>query len=195
MDELMEMRQQLASMKESFDKLQIANDGLRKKVMSSKVRFLNRTVMWEIIGLPIAFMIILANCAFYDATPWVAWSFLIIGAIDVACDIRTVRIPVRDLNELPLIELRNKILRQKRMRRIQTVIGLVLVVAWMTWAYAEWFKPMNYITSIKSGDPAAWSMIIALTLLLTVAILIALWLLRKIDRANDSLLADLADPI
>ena len=58
--------------------------------------------MWaEIIALPFVVLIILANCSFYHSTPWVAWVFLIMAAVDIVFDIKNVRIASRDINELP----------------------------------------------------------------------------------------------
>ncbi len=191
MEELMEMRHQLAAMKESLDKSQIVNNKLLKKVMSGKASFLNRIVIWEIIGLPFIVLILLANCVFYNATTCVAWVVLIFGAIDIAFDFKTLRIPVKDVNEMSLIELRKKIIRQKHLRNIQTIIGISLCVPWALWAYVEWFKPMNYIEEIINGDPTVWTIIILLALLLAVAILFTLWLLKKINKTSDSIVAEI----
>lgn len=194
MDELMEMRRQLAAVKEALDREQIANRQLLKRVMSSKASMLNRVVLWELIALPFIVVILLANCAFYDATTWVAWVFMIMAGIDIALDFKTLRVPVRDVNEMPTLELRRKLLRQRKQRNVQTIVMLILVVPWVFWAYVEWFKPMDYIGAIKSGDPGVWSIIAMLGLLLAVGILFALWLLRKINRVSDSMVAELNEP-
>lgn len=194
MDELMEMRRQLAVVKEALDREQIANRQLLKKVMSSKASMLNRVVLWEMIALPFIVLIILSNCAFYDATTWVAWVFMIMAGIDIALDFKTLRVPVRDVNEMPTLELRRKLLRQKHRRNVQTVVMLCLCVLWVCWAYVEWFKPKDYIEAIKNGDPAVWSIIVMLGLLLVAGILFALWLLRRINRVSDSMVAELTEP-
>lgn len=193
MDELTEMRQQLAAMKESLDRTQLANRALLRKVMKNKASFPNGVVWAEIIALPFVVLIILANCSFYHSTPWVAWVFLIMAAVDIAFDIKNVRIAPRDINELPMLVLRQKLLRQKYRRRIQTVIGLALCLIWTVWAFAEWFKPFDYIEAIKSGDPWVWFVIVLLAVLMIFATMFALWLLRKIDRTADSILAELPE--
>lgn len=193
MDELTEMRQQLAAMKESLDRTQLANRALLRKVMKNKASFPNGVVWAEIIALPFVVLIILANCSFYHSTPWVAWAFLIMAAVDIAFDIKNVRIAPRDINELPMLVLRQKLLRQKYRRRIQTVIGLALCLIWTVWAFVEWFKPFDYVEAIKSGDAWVWFVIVLLAVLMIFATMFALWLLRKIDRTADSILAELPE--
>lgn len=193
MDELTEMRQQLAAMKESLDRTQLANRALLRKVMKNKASFPNGVVWAEIIALPFVVLIILANCSFYHSTPWVAWAFLIMAAVDIAFDIKNVRIAPRDINELPMLMLRQKLLRQKYRRRIQTVIGLVLCLIWTVWAFVEWFKPFDYVEAIKSGDAWVWFVIVLLAVLMIFATMFALWLLRKIDRTADSILAEMGE--
>lgn len=191
MDELMEMRRQLAALKESLDKSQIVNNRLLKELMTRKASFLNRVVMWEMIALPFVMLIMIANCVFYNATLWIAWCFLIIAVIDIAFDVKTIRIPPKDLNELPLIELRRKILRQKHLRKIQTIIAASVCLLWVIWAYVEWFKPMNYIEAIKSGEPVAWIIIAALALLLVVAIIVVVVIAKELDKVSDSMIAEI----
>ena len=193
MDELSEMRQQLAAMKESLDRTQLANRALLRKVMKNKASFPNGVVWAEIIALPFVVLIILANCSFYHSTPWVAWAFLIMAAVDIAFDIKNVRIAPRDINELPMLVLRQKLLRQKYRRRIQTVIGLALCLIWTVWAFVEWFKPFDYVEAIKSGDAWVWFVIVLLAVLMIFATMFALWLLRKIDRTADSILAEMGE--
>lgn len=193
MDELTEMRQQLAAMKESLDRTQLANRALLRKVMKNKASFPNGVVWAEIIALPFVVLIILSNCSFYHSTPWVAWVFLIMAAVDIAFDIKNVRIAPRDINELPMLVLRQKLLRQKYRRRIQTVIGLVLCMIWTVWAFVEWFKPFDYVEAIKSGYAWVWFVIVLLAVLMIFATMFALWLLRKIDRTADSILAELPE--
>ncbi len=130
MDELTDLRLQMDSLKKSLEKSQIINEELVRSVTRAKSSWINKLVIWEIIFTPILTLIIVADCYLVHVSIW----FGIIAGVgmlaDSLIDLKTTRLSRKDIVNLDLRSLRNKLIRQKRMRYKQFLIALPLSLIW-----------------------------------------------------------------
>lgn len=189
MDELTEMRRQMAAMKENLDKSQIVSKKLLLKVMKGKATTLNRVVFWECVALPPLFLVILGFCYIFDSTYWVAWIFLLLASADTLADFKTIRIGSRKMSEYTLMELKQFIIKQKKLRRVQSAVSSVMVILWLMWAYYEWFHLGNLQDLNESAFKWIFTFIVGASVI--VAIIIVIVIMKKLDNINDQMVADI----
>ena len=116
MEELEIMGRQLEAMKQSLDTQQIINKKLLCKLIRKRSSWLNSFVISEIIALPLVALIFVSYCSLKGISQWYTLSFILFAAIDTAIDWRTVRIPGRMFGTASILELKRRIIRQKKER-------------------------------------------------------------------------------
>lgn len=183
------LRQQMAAMKQSLDKSQIVSKKLMMKVMKGKATVLNRIVFWECVALPFVFLMILGICHFFGSSYWVAWCFLLLAVTDTLADFKTIRIGAAKINGYTLVELKQFIIRQKKLRRVQTIISTVAVIFWLIWAYYEWFHLATLFNLNNKYLDMTLSIIGGISVV--VAIVVVIVIMKKIDNINDEMVADI----
>lgn len=188
MDELDEMRRQMAAMKQSLDRSQIVSKKLMR-IMKGKATTLNCIVFWECVALPFVFLMILGCCEFFGSSYWVAWCFLLLASADTLADFKTIRIGARKMSEYTLVELKQFIIRQKKLRRVQTVISSVAVILWLIWAYYEWFRLGNLFNFNDEAFDLAFSIVVGVSVI--VAVIVVIVIMKKLDNINDEMVADI----
>lgn len=193
MDELEIMRRQLDEMKLQLDSQHIINQNLMRRVMRGKASWLNIFVTGEIIMLPFIYIIFAGVSALYGISQWIAFSFLVLAAADTAVDWRTVRIPQHMFSSASLLDFRKFLLKQKRIRNIQTCISAPLTVLWLIVFFSAIVAKTdvtvcgNIIEASKAGGIAG-GVIGGIA-----GIIFVIIILRKIQRTNDALLRDIQD--
>lgn len=197
MDELEIMRQQMAAMKRQLDTQHIINQDLMRKVMRSKASWLNRLVKYEFIALPFIYLLFVAICYFYSISQWYAFVILIGTAIDATFDIRTVRIPPQLFSSSTLLGLKKFLIRQKKERFFQTVIGGGFCVIYLfMFGYAMITASPLETSGIIDNDlwqGAKTGGIIGGVIGMVVALIGVITLFRKMQSTNDQLLRDIND--
>ncbi len=131
MDELDILKEEMAALKLSLDKEQIVNDKLMRTVMRQKVSWMNTFVKLEFIAIPFTYLIFAVACAFFHVSQWYALSFLIIGVLDAATDLRTFRISPKIFSTYSMMEVRALLIKQKKERFIHMCISLPLALIWL----------------------------------------------------------------
>lgn len=189
MDDFNEMRQQLASMKQSLDKYRIVNEKLLIKVMRQRSSWLNNYVAGEIIATPFIVFIMWGICELSQITPWVWISVSVAIAASVIVDFYTMKIRVNNIWRDNLMEFRSRLLQQKRLRRIQLIVELPLMMLWSIWFYAEYFR--IELSGLTDGNAIAWFWVGFCILSIAFSAFIVLWIFRKAQRTNDSLIAEI----
>lgn len=195
MEELEIMRRELAELKRRLDTQQIVNKGLLSKLMRRKASWLNRLVVIEMASLPFIYLVFAVTCYAAGISQWYASLYLIFGAIDVLVDCRTVRIPPRMFSEASLIGLRKFLIRQKRERFIQTVISTPLAVAWVVAFAISLFSnvDMNLTDDSTLHHASLVGGICGGAIGAVLGVVAVIILYRKIERTNDSIIADIHD--
>lgn len=184
-DELKEMRLQLETLKRSLKSVEVANKRLIHKVINQKASSLNKVVWVECLTYPFIIMVLIGFCVATESSLWIAWSFAIVGAVDVILDFYNIRLSPNTLASESLILIREKIQKQKKHRKIQNAIMLPLSILWVGWLYVEFVKTFQFTGSARL---ILW---IILGLILLGTLLIVFWLIRKIDGTSDSILNEI----
>ena len=155
MDELQEMREQMAALKEKLNKQEVVNDRLIRDVLSQKMKVINKNG-W-ISGICGLFVITFGNFMFYQMG--LSTYFLIGTTIMMLFCIATTWISHRWINSSEIVN--GDLLRvAKQAQRLQRVyknwkyIALPMILVWATWLgleYAAEVKDTAMVISMMSG--------------------------------------------
>lgn len=188
MDELEQLRLEMDTLKRNLDKQQIINKDLMRNVMRQRASWLNNLVIGEIVLLPILFILVMGMCIGMHISVWYAIALLVIGAIDTAFDWRTFRISPRLMSTSTIMQLRRILIKQKKQRLWQTVIGTVLAIIWLilfaSAAFgAEGLEADDHLINIGGAIGGVIGGIFG-----GIAVV---WIYKKAQKTNDDILSDL----
>lgn len=189
MNQLEEMRSQMAAMKSKLDTQQIVNKELMRKIMSNKASWLNLLVKAELFALPLIFIILAGICILFDISQWYSISFLILGGIDTGLDLKTVRIPGSLFGSTSIIELKRFLVRQKKERFIQTTIMSVISIIWLIMFILSITKS-SFVSSNKINLIETYGLIGGS---IGISLIVIVILYQKMQRTNDHILADIEE--
>lgn len=137
MNELEQMREQMASFKSRLDKQQIVNEQLVRNSMGSRLSWIKNYIWFEIIIVPIL-LIIMAVFHAGNGLSWWLYGFLATGLIaDVIGDYIINRIPKSQLLSGDLIETSQRLVKMKKQRSMWFIAGLIFVTIWLVWFILE----------------------------------------------------------
>lgn len=187
MDELENLRQEMSALKQNLDRQQIINKNMLRNVMKHRASWLNTLVNVEIIMLPLIFLLFVAFGAIFGISMWYAVIFLILAAVDTAFDWRTMRISPRLLGTASMIEIRRKLLRQKKERLWQTCISAPLAIIWLYF----YFKAIMIANDVIDDVVLNFSISVGGVIGLAAAIVVIIVIYRKAQGTNDSILSDM----
>lgn len=191
MEELEIMRRQLAEMKACLDTQKIVNDSLMRKIMKGDASWLNKFVLLEIISLPLVYLIFASFSAWAGISQWYALSFLVIAIIDSSLDWKTVRISPTLLATSSLIDLRRRLIRQKRERFIQMCVMLPLAVIWIVAFFVAIYSSgargnLEGVERCVTEGGLVGGLIGGL-----IGVILVVIIYRRMQKTNDTLLEDL----
>ena len=151
MDELQEMREQLAALKEKLNKQEMVNDRLIRDILIKKKKNVDKNI-W-IVGICGLFTVTIGNWTFSDlgVSTW----FLIGTTVLMLAGFLLTIIPHNWVKKAD-IQSGNLLVAAKQARRLRKlykdweVIGIVLAVIWLAWLFVEFSavienKQMLYI--------------------------------------------------
>lgn len=193
MEDLEIMRQQLLTLKQRLDTQKIINKDLMRTVMHNKASWLNRLVNIEIISIPIIYCIVAGASYAEGISLWYANILLIMTVIDVVLDWYLVRISPDKFSRLSILELKKFLLKQKKLRLIQTIAMAPLAGIWLV-AFLRAFISKLDIFPYTSAEipafikPGLWIVIIAAVV---ASIIVVCVLFNKMQRINDALIKDI----
>ncbi len=136
--ELDEMRGQMQDLKRTIESQKLINQQLMRQVMASKAVFIRHYSIFELyVMLPSIYLLFLL-VKFQMETSWL---FYIVTeamcTVSICVDVYINRINEKDYVSMPLLELMTALIRRRKNRRIQTMVGLPLAVLWMVWYVVE----------------------------------------------------------
>ncbi len=185
MDELNILKEEMAALKRSLDKEQIINDKLMRTVMKQRVSWLNTFVKLELISLPFIYLFFAGACVIFKISQWYALTFLIFAAIDAIMDLRTFRISPKIFSTCSMMEVRKRLIKQKKERFIQTCISAPLAIIWlMLFAMAVFSKPQ---------DPAGYAGMVGGIIGGIIGGIVVIILYRKAQKTNDTIIYEIQD--
>lgn len=193
MEELEMMRIQLDALKQQLDTQQIINKDLLRKIMRRKASWLNKFVNLETISLPFIYLLLVSICAVYGISQWYAFIYLIFGAIDTAFDWRAVRIPPSMFGTASILDLKRLLLKQKKIRFVQTCIGVPIGIIWMICFFAQVLTNSIMTLPAEISSEVKLSGTIITLGATAVGVIIIIILYRMMQHTNDDLLRDIHD--
>lgn len=188
MDELEKLRVEMDALKRNLDKQQIVNKDLMRTVMKQRASWLNNLVIGEIVLLPVLFIMFMAMCVGLHVSVWFAVAMLVIGGIDTAFDWRTLRISPRLISTSSIMQLRRTLVKQKKQRFWQTVIGTVLSIIWLILfasaaLHADGLAEEDHLINFGGAIGGVFGGIFG-----GIAVV---WIYKKAQKTNDDILSDL----
>lgn len=188
MDELEKLRVEMDALKRNLDKQQIVNKDLMRTVMKQRASWLNNLVIGEIVLLPVLFIMFMAMCVGMHVSVWFAVALLVIGGIDTAFDWRTLRISPRLISTSSIMQLRRILVKQKKQRFWQTVIGTVLAIIWLILfasaaLHADGLAEDDHLINFGGAIAGVFGGILG-----GIAVV---WIYKKAQKTNDDILSDL----
>ncbi len=191
MDEITELRQQMAEMKRSLDKYNIVNQNLIKTVMKKRTQGLNWIVNAEFILLPFISLFYLGLCAALDMSMWFAITCSVACLVSALVDIKTMKVSKNLINRLTLKELRIYLLKQKRSRKLQLAIEMPLMIVWLIWFLIAFFDNKKMFGDLVDSEIFMWIKIgiIAVTFIITLVVIMVLF--SKSQKINDAIINDI----
>lgn len=137
-DELDLMRQQMHELKQVINEQNIINEQLLRQVMASKSAWIRRFSRLEIFfALPyiiLAFLLL----KYYVGISWLFYgATVVMVTISIGFDVYINRIDAGDYADMPLLDLMEALVRRRRHRRLQLLIGLPVAALWLIWCIYE----------------------------------------------------------
>lgn len=189
--ELESLKEEMATLKRDLDNEQIVNARLLRTIMCRRSSWIGNFVKFESLLIIPVYLIFVGMCCAFHMSQWYALAFLILGAIDNIVDYRTYIIPKTLLSTCSMLEIRRRLIRQKKERFIQLCISLPLCLVWIV----AFFYGMQ--SSFAGGDVD--KMILNEGSLIggavggVIGLAVVLLLHRKAQKTNDRILHDIEE--
>lgn len=190
MDELKELRDQMADMRRSLDNYSIINDRLMQTVMRERSKGLNWYVNAEIISIPFISLMFFGIFLSLHMSIWIPITVTVGCIVSTLFDLKTMKISKKKINSLSLRDLRAFLIRQKRMRTVQLAIELPLVIAMVTWFMLAYLENEVMFGNSASEGPAVWKYVTVAIMLAIVCVLVMV-IYRKSQNVNDRMIEDI----
>ena len=156
MDELQEMREQLAALKEKMNTQEVLNDRLIRDILIQKKKSVDKNI-W-VVGAAGLFTITIGNLAF---SYWGVSSWFLIGTtmLMLVCFLMTLIphnwVKKADIQSGNLLVAAKQVRRLRKLYKDWEIIGIVLAVIWLAWLFIEFSaaienKQMLYVLIVAS---------------------------------------------
>ena len=138
MDELQEMREQMAALKEKLNKQEVVNDRQIRNMLSHKKKSVDKNI-W-IAGVCGLFVITFGNYNFYQmglSTWFLIGTTLFMLACFLATVIPHMWVRKEDIQAGNLLAVAKQTRRLRKLYKDWEIIGIVLSIIWAGWLFAE----------------------------------------------------------
>lgn len=132
-DVLEDLKRQVKELKDQLTASNIVTQSIMRKAMKGSSSWLDRFVKTEIVTLPLLVLIIGSISYHLGTSIWPTIVFLIIGTISAWFDWYTMRIATKNILTMPMAQLKANLIKQKKYRRLQTLIETPLSIVWLVW--------------------------------------------------------------
>jgi len=155
MDELQEMREQLAALKEKLNKQEVVNDRLIRNVLSQKMKVINKQGWFS--GLCGLFVISFGNFVFYQmglSTAFLIGTTLMMAFCCAATWISHSWVNSNEITNGDLLKVAKQARRLQKVYKNWKYIAIPMILVWSIWLgleYAAEVKDMTLVISMMSG--------------------------------------------
>lgn len=192
--ELDSLRGEMEALKQTLNKEKIVNDKLIRNVMQQNSSWINNFIKFETILLIPLYLFFVMLCHKFHISQWYSFAFLLLAGIDNIVDYRTYLIPPKLFSTCSMVEIRNRLLRQKKERFIQLCISLTTCLIWLFALGHEVMKSFSERDidhSVLNEGGLGGGIIGGI-----IGLWVAIYIHRKAQRTNDRILGEIpADEI
>lgn len=191
MDEINELREQMAAMRKSLEDYQIVNKRLINTVMKKRSQGLSWFVNGEIIALPFICLALFGFCYALGMSVWIAVTMTVACIVSTIVDLKTMRVPADMINLLNMKDFRSFLVRQKRMRKLQLLIESPLCAAWIIWFIHSYFSHSSIFDELRRSEGYIWVEIAVVAFTVVVSAIVIAVIFLKSQEVNNSLISDI----
>lgn len=150
-NELEQLRQQVMELKDELNKSRITTQSVIRKAMRSQSSWLDNLVKIEVVSIPVLGIIMGLFSFLLGASLWPVIVFVIMSVISTWLDWHTLRIASSHILTMPMSQLKESLIRQKRYRMIQTVAESPVAIGWLFWYILSLKKSLHATDDISEG--------------------------------------------
>lgn len=184
--ELEALRNEVKELKRLLANSRITNEKVLRKAMNAKSGWLDRLVKVEIFSLPLTALIFMAFSAAVGASMWPIAAFIVIGGISTWLDWYTLRIAPTSILDMPMMQLKANLIRQKKYRMIQTVVESVVTFLWLCWyvySIKSVLSPDDELDNILKYSIFGGSFVGGI-----ISVFVIIWIYKKAQKTNNELI-------
>lgn len=184
MQELEQMRRQMDILKQKLDKQEIVNQQMLRHTMKSRMSWINRYRWLALLAIPFVAVCFL-GMVYEGLISWWFYTFTVLMvAVSSITDFYVNRLSDKSIMNENLLELSQKLVKMKKVRKTQTIIGLIVVGMWLCWLMYEVYTAGSGLVSKEYAKMLMVSMGIgALT-----GGFIGIKIYLKMQRTNDDMI-------
>ena len=189
--ELEQMRQQMDILKRKLEQQEIVNDQMIRHSMKSRMSWINRYRWIALFIIPFVALCFLpaVKSPYSVFGGYMSWSLyfftILIVAASTIADFVINRISDNTMMNSSLLEISEKLAKMKRLRRWQTIIGLIVIAFWIAWLMYE-------IYASAGDDPDSKRQTIGFMIAIGIGAVIGgaigLTIYFKMQRTNDDII-------
>lgn len=185
------MRSQMADFKQQLEKQNIVNDLIIAKSMRSKMSWIKRLVISEIIALPLILIVFIAIKYAYDLSWWGIGTFYALALFDTWFDYRTNVQCMKDTDYSRdnLIYTMQKLVNMKQRRGVEMGI---MTPATILSALAIGMETSDSLTAHDASEHE-WLLLYCGGIGLIIGIIAALFIYRRMQKTNDELIRQIEE--
>lgn len=181
-----EMKQQLQILHDKFQKEVTINDRLLQESMQHKMSWIKKLFWMEVIIVPFGILAWHEIVEIFHLSLWVFGFFtammLICLFLDYIINVSTLR--DEDYQRDNLIETAKKLVRMKRLRKIECVFTYPLSFLWLGWAAFEMWQQVN----LQHNEVLSQKVGIVYIVIIALSVLLGFYLYHKMQRSNEELI-------
>ena len=191
-NELDDLRQQIAALKNKVDQQGRLNESLVKKAVQSKMKGLhhNLLIYCLIAGLFVPFII----WDFIESG--FSWAFIVFTILFFAASFIAEyfinRMKISNMAD-DLVETSRKLLQMKKNRKTQLTVGFCAIAIWVPWYVYEIYKNMAPQVAPESVTFFLACVIIGMVIGGAIGLAIGLTFYRRLQRTNDEMIDQIND--
>lgn len=187
-DDFASMKVEIERLRRRLDTQELINDRVLRQAVKQATSFSRRFLRIEIMAMvPIAILGVLNICVRFDLPWWfMVVSVIMLGGCLIA-DLVINRIMNVDFGTVPLVEMEERLLRQKRMRAMRVVVGLTCIVPWLI-CMCQLMKSSDvFVDKYGSSDIMIYGLVVGAL----VGAVIGLVIFFRMQRSNEAALSRL----
>jgi len=187
--ELEQMRQQMALLKDKLDQQVIVNDRLIQESMRGKMSWLNRSYWLGAIILPIIILALALETHITQASWGPVITFIIMSAIGLVIDWKMMIVKESELMSENLLSTAERLQKISKLQPVVETVSTILALFWAVWFLWELFSD-NHMPNLTAKLIAVG---ISILFVAAVSIPIIIYIYKKVNSKRNELLRQIQE--